>query len=182
MSLAKQMYELAEAGFTVNSFFSSKDGKLSVVLMIKRSPNAEWLAGEINGPSAESDPHKKILKLLERDIAISGTPEEIEATVISELELAVEERSSISASIKEEYEKLQAEKAEKAKKKPATKKKAPAKKKPTKAELRKKAREKLEKEEGELPLFESERSVTPQKAKKELDESLKTDEEEEFEL
>ena len=169
MSVTKQIGELCGAGFTVNMVYSPslEEGKINATFL---------LSGDQHLDPKETTNHGLVIKLLKKPIQIPpSTPEELEDVVLAELKPVVEERVPISNSIKEEYDKLQAEKEKKAKKTPA--KKTTAVKKKTKAqEAKEQARAKAEKATADLPLFQSDRSA---KAKESLEKSLKPKEEEE---
>ena len=175
MSLAKQIGELCDEGFTVNMLTSpaEEEGKLCVMFL---------LTGKPEGGHLNHDGHidNKLLDLVKKPIQLPlVTPDELEDTIIAELKPVIEERVPISNSIKDAYDELHAKRA-KARGNDA-KAGHVAKKKPTAKERAITKRAEAEKASGaDLPLFESSRSVKA-KAKESLKESI-TPKEEEFDL
>lgn len=156
MSLALQIYALNKAGITVNMISSpSEEGKITVTFLFSSKENG------LNVDDEHDKLRKEMLNLLHREIQVTGSVDEIDKLVLTELEVVVEERIPIATSIKAQWEELQ----KKPSKSKATTKAKP--KKPTKEELRKKAREEADKATTDLPLFQSDRSASADKDKKE---------------
>jgi len=158
MSLALQIYALNKAGITVNMISSpSEESKITVTFLFSSKENG------LNVDDEHDKLRKEMLNLLHREIQVTGSVDEIDKLVLTELEVVVEERIPIATSIKDQWDELQ-------KKKSTSKSKATTKakpKKPTKEELRKKAREEADKATTDLPLFQSDRSASADKEKKE---------------
>lgn len=177
MSVTQQIGELCGAGFTVNMVYSpsTEEGKINATFLLSGDKHL----ADLNGRKLNAHTTDEILNLLKKPIQLKpSTPEELEQVVLAELKPVVEERVPISNSIKEEYDKLQAEKD----KVVPIKKRTPAKKttavrKKTQAQAAKEqARKKAEKATADLPLFQSDRSVKA-KAKESLEESLSSNDE-----
>lgn len=156
MSLALQIYALNKAGITVNMISSpSEESKITVTFLFSSKENG------LNVEEEHDKLRKDMLNLLHREIQVTGSVDEIDKLVLTELEVVVEERIPIATSIKDQWDELQ-------KKKSTSKSTTKAKpKKPTKEELRKKAREEADKATTDLPLFQSGRSASADKEKKE---------------
>ena len=154
MSLALQIYALNKAGITVNMISSpSEESKITVTFLFSSKENG------LNVDDEHDKLRKEMLNLLHREIQVTGSVDEIDKLVLTELEVVVEERIPIATSIKDQWDELQ-------KKKSTSKSKATTKakpKKPTKEEIRKKAREEADKATTDLPLFQSDRSASADK-------------------
>jgi len=155
MSLALQIYALNKAGITVNMISSpSEESKITVTFLFSSKENG------LNVDDEHDKLRKEMLNLLHREIQVTGSVDEIDKLVLTELEVVVEERIPIATSIKDQWEELQKKSSSK-----STTKAKP--KKPTKEELRKKAREEADKATNDLPLFQSDRSASADKEKEE---------------
>lgn len=168
MSVTKQIGELCGAGFTVNMVYSpsQEEGKINATFLLSGDKHL----ADLNGRALNAHTSDEILKLIKKPIQIPpSTPEELEQVVLAELKPVVEERVPISNSIKEEYDKIQANKKTPVKKTTPAKKTTAVKKKTKAQEAKEQARAKAEKATADLPLFQSDRSA---KAKESLSKSL----------